>query len=341
MERLPLVVQNAYSDLLDRLQDDAVIEVGGKPFVRNVRGRDYWYARSYIGSEEREKYLGPDSPELRERMERLQEAVEGRRARERRRRSLVQMLQVRGVPRIDAATGKVLHGLARAGVFRLRAVLVGSHAFRLYPMILGVVIPEARHPTEDIDLAQFHEISVALDDKADPRVEDALAEVGDLTPAASLYETQPTGYRVSDTLLEILTPNRGPERDRPVALPALGVHAKPLRFLDYLLANAIAAAVPYRYGVLVNVPQPARYAVHKLIVSTRRGQGAAAKARKDVDQAAALIAVLAEDRPDDLAEAYGEAAERGEQWRRALTRGAGRLPKQARQRLDEVVAASI
>ena len=113
-------------------------------------------------------------------------------------------------------------------------------------------------------------VPVALDDKVDPKIEEALARVGKLTPAASLYQTQPTGYRVADTLVEILTPNRGPDREKPVELPALGVHAKPLRFLDFLLADSISAAVPYRSGVLVNVPQPARYAVHKLIVSTRR-----------------------------------------------------------------------
>jgi hypothetical protein len=61
------------------------------------------------------------------------------------------------VPRIDAATGKVLQALARAGVFRLRGILVGTHAFRLYPLILGIVMPEAHHATEDIDRAQFHE----------------------------------------------------------------------------------------------------------------------------------------------------------------------------------------
>jgi hypothetical protein len=193
--------------------------------------------------------------------------------------------------------------LARAGVFRLRGVLVGTQAFRLYPLILGVAIPEAHHATEDIDPAQFHEISVALNDQADPKVREALAQVGELTPRASLYPTQPTGYRVADALVEILTPNRGPERDEPIELPALGVYARPLRFLDFLLAEAIPAAVPYRYGVLVNVPAPARYAVHKLIIATRRGRspalsgGAEAKARKDVEQAIALIRVLAEDQP--------------------------------------------
>jgi hypothetical protein len=340
MQRLPLSVQNAYSDLLDRLQDDAVLEIGGKPVQRTIRGRRYWYGRNYVGNEERERYLGPDTPELRARIERLQAEMSGLRAREQRRRPLVQMLRVKGVPPIDATTGKVVQALARAGVFRLRGVLVNSQAFRLYPLILGVAIPEAHHATEDIDLAQFHEISVALDDKADPKVREALAQVGELIPRASLYPAQPTGYRVADALVEILTPNRGADRDEPIELPALGVYAKPLRFLDFLLAEAIPAAVPYRYGVLVNVPPPARYAVHKLIIATRRAQTAAAKARKDVEQAMALIRVLAEDQPDELARAYKEAGSRGEQWRRALTHGTNRMTGDVRQMLDRALAES-
>ena len=340
MQRLPLSVQNAYSDLLDRLQDDAVLEIGGSPVQRTIRGRKYWYVRSYVGNDEKEKYLGPDTPGLRERIERLQQQRGGVRRREEGRRSLVQMLRVKGLPRIDATTGKVLQALARAGVFRLRGVLVGTHAFRLYPPILGVVIPEAHHATEDIDLAQFHEISVALDDEVDPRIQEALAQVGQLTPAASLYPTQPTGYRVANTVIEILTPNQGPDRDEPVALPALGVHAKPLRFLDFLLTEAIPAAVPYRYGVLVNVPQPGRYAVHKLIVATRRARTAAAKARKDVEQAMTLIRVLAEDQPDELARAYREARNRGEQWRQALTHGANRMSGEVKEMLDQALAKS-
>jgi hypothetical protein len=338
MQRLPLAVQNAYSDLLDRLIDDAILETGGTPVLRTIRGRSYWYARSYVGDQEKEKYLGPDTREFRERVQRLQAQIADLRERQAGRRPLVQVLRVKGVPRIDAATGKVLQALARAGVFRLRGVLVGTHAFRLYPLILGVVIPEAQHATEDIDLAQFQEISVALDDKVDPKIEEALAQVGKLTPAASLYETQPTGYRVADTLVEILTPNRGPDREEPVELPALGVHAKPLRFLDFLLAEAMPATVPYRSGVLVNLPQPARYAVHKLIVATRRITVAAVKARKDIEQAMALIRVLAQDQPDELARVYQEASGRGEQWRRALTRGAGRMTRDVQDMLVQALA---
>lgn len=337
MRRLPLSVHNAYSDLLGRLQDDIVLEGGGAPVLRTIRGRKYWYARHYVGNQERERYLGPDTPEMRERLARLEGQAEELRARQQRRRVLVQALRTSGVPRIDAGSGKIIQALARAGVSRLRGVLIGTHAFRLYPLILGVEIAEAQYATEDIDVAQFHEIAVGLDDHVDPNIQSALASVGTLTPAASLYPTQPTGYRVADALVELMTPNRGKDVDEPVELPALGVHAKPLRFLDFLLAGAIPAAVPYRYGVLVKVPQPARYAVHKLIVATRRATNAAAKARKDIEQAATLIDVLAEDQPDEIAAMCEEASGRGRQWQRALAAGTRRLPANTRERLQSAL----
>jgi len=49
MQRLPLTVMNAYSDLLDRLLDHEILEIGGTPVLRTIRGRTYWYARSYVG----------------------------------------------------------------------------------------------------------------------------------------------------------------------------------------------------------------------------------------------------------------------------------------------------
>ena len=56
--------------------------------------------------------------------------------------------------------------------------------------------------------------------------------------------------------------------------------------------------------------------IHKLIVATRRLFSAAAKVRKGIEQSAALIRVLAEDRPDELEDALTEA--RGRPWQEAV-----------------------
>jgi hypothetical protein len=118
-------------------------------------------------------------------------------------------------------------------------------------------------------------------------------------------------------------------------LKALGVHAQSLHYLNYLIAEPIQVAVPYRSGVLVQIPRPERFAIHKLIVADRRKDGPdSLKAAKDRTQAAFLIDILAEDRPDDLAEAYEDAASRGPRWRERIAATLARMP-QLRSRLVE------
>ncbi|HSV21971.1 MAG TPA: GSU2403 family nucleotidyltransferase fold protein, partial [Xanthobacteraceae bacterium] len=146
------------------------------------------------------------------------------------------------------------------------------------------------------------------------------------TTAATYVNAQ--NYRV-----ELLTDNRGPESDRLTPLPALQTHAQPLRFLDYLLADAIRAAVLWDGGILVNVPQPERYAVHKLIVAERRTASAIAKRQKDLHQASSLFDALAEHRAHDLAAAWKEAYERGPQWRKHLLAALSHLDQLGRDRL--------
>jgi hypothetical protein len=52
----------------------------------------------------------------------------------------------------------------------------------------------------------------------------------------------------------------------------------------------------------------------------------------------ALIRVLAQDQPDELAGAYQEAGERGEPWRRALARGVSRMARDAQVILSQALA---
>jgi hypothetical protein len=328
-----------YSELVRRLQDDAVVEIGGKPTRRSFGGRDYWYAITRVGRKQVERYLGPDSDEMRARVASIEAERENLKGREKERGRLVRTLREAGLPSPDMQTGKILLALSRAGVFRLRGVLVGTHAYRCYPAILGVDLAEARAVTQDIDVAQFRAVSIAVGDRIDPELPKALRAIGRFQPRPSLYPNRPTAWRDQehDSAVELLTPNQGPDRDEPVELAALGAYATPLRFLDFLIHEPLPAAVLYRYGVLVDVPQPARYAVHKLIVATRRSASARDKAEKDIRQAAELIAVLSELRPDELEDAWSEARDRGPRWAAALDRGARRLPRDARAKLEDLL----
>ena len=342
LRRLPLTLQTTYADLLTRLQEDAVLEIGGTTVLRERAGRKYWYSVQRLADRTVERYLGPDTKEVRANVEQARKVKADLRQREKQRSGLVRMCRAGGLLHVDTQTGKVLRALSKAGIFRLRGVIVGTHAFRCYPGLLGVGIPEALAVTEDIDVAAFHSISIALDDRLDPALEEALKQIGPFVARPGLHR-QPTAWRDRDSgvLVELLTPNEGPDRGEPLKLPALGAYALPLRFLDYLIHGPVQAAALYRSGIPINVPQPARYAVHKLIVATRREPSAAAKATKDIAQSAALIRVLAEDRPDELEEAFVEARARGRSRREAVDRGARRLPRDAKAALEQAVGQHV
>jgi hypothetical protein len=123
-------------------------------------------------------------------------------------------------------------------------------------------------------------------------------------------------------------------------MPALGaVAAQPLRFLDYLIFQPVRAVLLHGAGVPVLVPAPERYAIHKLIVASRRrhDKEGSAKSRKDLIQAETLMQALIEQRQSEaIAEAYAEAWERGPAWRDAIS-GSMRLLDERKQ--PEITAA--
>ena len=107
------------------------------------------------------------------------------------------------------------------------------------------------------------------------------------------------------------------------------MQAQALHHLNYLLAEPIKVAALYQSGVLVQVPRPERFAIHKLIVAARRRGDDHLKSSKDRAQAAFLIEALAEDRPDDLREAYADAKSLGPRWRERLNESLKRMPESA------------
>jgi hypothetical protein len=240
------------------------------------------------------------------------------------------MLRSAGHPVTDRRIGRVLEELAAAGVFRLEGVLVGTHAFRVYSSLLGVRLDETLAFTNDLDLAQNRSVSLALAEDSDPALGAALTRAERFLRIPTLDPRSPgTSFRTVDHELrvDVLTPLAGRERSGPVELPRLGVHATPLRFLDYLLEDSQHAAILTGAGILVQVPAPERFALHKLIVSQRRESAFADKARKDLAQAGVLLEVLLEDRPGDLADAWEDLIARGRNWRRSALAAGKLLPE--------------
>jgi hypothetical protein len=311
----------AYSDLLRALLDDEVGEIRGTP-QRVVRGdRVYWYDAYRVGGASRKRYLGEESEALLARIAGWRELAAEREARAGRRAKLVRVLQAEGMTRLDRETGDVLNALAAAGAFRVGGVLVGTVAFRLYEGELGIPFAsEDVAQTQDVDVASFERLSVAIGDAADPGVIEALGEL-DFSPAPNLDPGRSWRLRRlrSDMLVEFLTPSFRDDEDVR-DLPALGVSAQSLHFLNFLIAEPIHAAALYRQGILVRIPRPEAFAVHKLIVADRRRAEAdrGAKRRKDLLQARRLIELLREDKPDLLKASLEDALSRGPSWRRHL-----------------------
>src|SRR5689334_21848120 len=135
-----------------------------------------------------------------------------------------------GMPRPPAENGKILEALSKAGVFRLRGVLVGTVAYQTYSAMLGERLPSAAMQTGDIDIAQFREISVALNDQTPPAIDILKAVDPTFRPIPHISDRKRvTSYQAKGGLrVDFLTPNLGKETDRPLPLPALGTDAQPL-----------------------------------------------------------------------------------------------------------------
>jgi hypothetical protein len=248
-------------------------------------------------------------------MERVRDAKEETAVDVDQRRRLCAMLRSGGIATEPAAVIKVLQLLEESMVFRLGGVLVGTLAFRAMANALGVRFDEAASRTEDVDIAQDPAMGIALSRTIDPVDVERVLTDGPLqfNPIPSLdSRSASTSFRIRGRELRVdfLTPMIGREKTSPVRLPALSLSARPLRFLDYLIEEPIQGVVIGTDGVLVNLPDPGRFAFHKLWLSGERPASFQAKARKDIVQAALLIEVLLDDRTSDLVTAWGALSDR-------------------------------
>jgi hypothetical protein len=324
-----LIVQTTYAELLERCAASAFSDAfpeSGTFISKTVKGRRYWYFQLPTAKERMQRYVGPETPELLERIERHREA----RSDESERRSLVSALVRFGMPRPESNIGRVIDALARAGIFRVRSVLVGTIAYQTYSAMLGEKLPSTLLQTGDIDIALFASTSKAIEDRMVP-VLDVLQTTGQKFRGVPKPVTgrPPTSYQTQrgDLRVDFLTPNEGADTDEPTFLPALQTYAQPLRFLDFLIREAEAAVLLHDAGVYVTVPAPERYALHKLIVAQRRSSG---KRQKDIHQADALLKVLVEKRQGELKTVWDEAVGRGGKWKQLLLDGLGQLSQHAR-----------
>ena len=346
VRRLPESHLTLYSELLDQMipADAAAVAEGalcGSFTSKKIKGNTYWYLQRSEGSTVRQIYLGLDSPALQRWMKRVQQSQRVSKADRTTLIRLGKMLATGGAATESAAVLKVLQMLSDSRVFHLGGLLVGTLAFRAYANVFGVRFAKAALQTQDVDIAHDRAIGVALARTTSTvELEKVIESSGlELHPVPPLDRKQPsTSFKVRgrDLRVDFLTPMVGRETSNATFLPAFGLSAKPMRALDYLIKESAQAVVLGSQVVLVNLPSPARFALHKLWISQRRPVAFQAKATKDRLQAEQLMEVLIEDRPDDLREAWDDLPDSAN---RTVLGAMRRFDDTIRERVIDVVGA--
>jgi hypothetical protein len=211
----------------------------------------------------------------------------------------------------------VIKALAESGLFHLGGVLIDTHAFTVLGNLLGVRWARHAVKTQDIDIAGGLHLDIAVPDlHADiPKTLDAL-KMGFLPIPALNPKSPSTSFKVRGSALRVdfVTPLKHRRNVAPVFIRRFNIAAQPLPYLGYVIERCERGALVDGQGVLVNVPAPARFAFHKLIVSRTRDVSTRTKSDKDLLQAAQIFEVLAEDRPGDLALAWNALESHGKAW---------------------------
>lgn len=320
MQRQPLEVQTLYAELLEQLAayeaSRAIGHTPGSFVTKNVKGQEYYYFQ-YVGpgGAKSQTYLGRRDPSLDALAERFAEGRAGLAEDQRTIERLAALLRAGGALMTDAPSARVLRALADAGVFHAGGVLVGTHSFVVLGNLLGVRWDTSLR-TQDVDIAADATLGIAVPgtDADLPSALDSL-QMGFLPVPGLDPESPTTSFKVRGRSLrvDLLTPSARAQ-SRPVRLPRLAAAAQPLRFLDYLIESPVKAAVVNGGVVGVSVPDPARFALHKLMVAGERPAAMQVKRDKDLSQAAQMLEVLHSDRPGDLALAWEALGSRGDSW---------------------------
>jgi hypothetical protein len=204
---------------------------------------------------------------------------------------------------------EVLRRLHRAGALE-HIVLVGSWCTHFYRR--GGVLPgNVTLRTDDIDFLVPRPLrtSVHVD------IPELLKGMDFIVKRGSSGSMQ---LEHADMKLEFLIPERGRGSDAPHYIPALGVMAQALRFLDFLLQDtAILELEEFR----IQLPAPARFGLHKLIVSERRPKPA--KAANDREQAVDVLrALMAQGKGKAIKETFDSLPPK---WKAGISKALGKI----------------
>ena len=310
---IPLNLRTLYADLL---QGVAVDDEPASITRRNVGGKARLYATT---RDRRQLYLGTaDDPAA----EAAAAAHRAAASRARSRRKTITALKAAGVSTPDAFAGRVIEAMARAGLFERGAVLIGTAAYQTYPLVIGAFLSTGALATQDADLAITRIAARQL--IGVPKMLDTLKTIDPtFAPRLSREHRNFFTFQAANGFMVDMLTTMG-RSSEPVLLEPLDCGALPLKYLDYLMDSPMTVAALVGSGVRIRVPQPVRYALHKLIIAGRRGNHDP-KAAKDVAQARELLDALRAQDEQLVDDAIDDIESRGPGWRRAIRDGLRRL----------------
>lgn len=317
--------QNQYADLVSNVPAcniQRIAPVGSKFYRTLVKNNPYWVVKTPSG---KSMYCGRETPEL-------LHAINDVRSYEniaKENKAIVSSLTSAGFPAPGKTMSKVLQALSDEGFFRLRSVLIGTVAFQTYaPMFgqtahdfykvaAGSAAPMASARTADLDFVKFRSVSVAVKDRLESGFSEILNKTGrfEQLPAHFSNEYYPKWKdRETGLVIDLLTPLVSKAEEETEYLPSLGAAAAKMKFLDFLIYDEIDAAILTGNGIAVKVPQPHRYAIHKLIIAHERKD--VIKTQKDVLQSVILLRHLFANDYRRTMDIFKEAWDRGPGWRK-------------------------
>jgi hypothetical protein len=329
MERLGGETITLYADLRERLEifeaARSIASLPGQFTVKTLKGSIYHYYQAILPGGRTQIYIGPDNEQVRRLIEKRETGKAHALADEKMFHRLASMIMAGGGTPIPPDLARIITRLADCSVFRVGGVLVGTIAYRILGPHLGIICENSSQMTPDHDLAEDTRVTVAVPNLTAnvPAAIDSLQMGFFPVPRLSDKEAS-TSYAVRGKAIRIdlLTPAmRG--ASNPMFIRRLNAAATLLKYLDYLMEDPINAVMIAGTPCMVKVPQPARFALHKLIISQERNAASADRKSKDLLQARTMIELLQEDRPGDLELAWEALAKRGASWLKKVKTACG------------------
>lgn len=293
------LVTALYSQLLEEALANEFLMAcpGSNGSIKKEQRKDsffwYWVGRDHTGKTKR-IYIGPDNADTGNLVEKLCERKEEAVVAKESIRKTVQAYLVAGGQANEPAHFNIMAMLADHHLFDKGITIVGSHAFVSLCNGLGIKSSGEFCTTTDLDFARPQGISLAIPDDRSLKTDIPSAiKVFDkhFFPVPELDRKQPsTSFSNNRTkvIIDFLTVDR--DGNKPVFFEDINVAATPLKFMDYLLGgNPFKGLIIGKYAIPVNLPDPVRFAIHKLIISQERPMHLRTKSAKDVRQAAHLL----------------------------------------------------